>query len=185
VEVLPDTSRGPRSREVAGVLIALREGRPADALAIAELWLESARAGFGSLLPGDYAWPDVTAVVDRTTAAMGEEGVHLVVAEGSLGLLGYTGFGASRDPDAAPGVGEVRTLFVHPSAWRSGVGHALLDRALAALRADGYLEATVWSFVANQRANAFYEAHRMTRDGARRREAVWNELDEVRYRLVL
>jgi GNAT superfamily N-acetyltransferase len=154
-------------------------------LAIAELWLESARAGFGGLLPADYTWPDPAAVAARTSAAMGEEGVHLVVAEGASGLLGYTGFGTSRDPDAAPGVGEVRTLFVHPSAWGSGVGHALLEHALAALRADGYLEATVWSFVANERANAFYEAHGMTRDGARRREAVWNELDEVRYRLVL
>jgi hypothetical protein len=62
---------------------------------------------------------------------------------------------------------------------------ALLARALSALKAAGFREATVWSFLGNARANAFYEAHGMTRDGARRREHVWNEIDEVRYRVAL
>ena len=108
--------------------------------------------------------------------------MHLVVAEGPGGLVGYTGFGWSRDPDALPGLGELRSIFVHPTAWRGGVGTALVARVWDGLRADGFAEATLWSFLANGRANAFYEAHGMTRDGARRREAVWADVDQVRYR---
>ena len=39
----------------------------------------------------------------------------------------------------------------------------------------------VWSFAANERANAFYEAHGFTRDGAERTEAAWAHVPEVRY----
>ena len=40
----------------------------------------------------------------------------------------------------------------------------------------------VWSFAANDRANAFYEAHGFSRDGAERAEEVWADLLEVRLR---
>lgn len=116
---------------------------------------------------------------------MAEEGVALIVAEGAGGLLGYVGHSPSRDPDALIGVGEIRTMFVHPSAWGSDVSGKLLARAFDGLRESGFAEATVWSFRANERANAFYEKHGMERDGARRREAVWSDVDEVRYRRAL
>jgi hypothetical protein len=93
----------------------LREGRPEDAAALAPLWLESAAAGFGHLLPPDYRWPSVDVLEERTRAAMAAEGVSLIVAEGPDGPLGYVGYSASRDPDALTGVGEVRTMFVRPS----------------------------------------------------------------------
>ena len=157
----------------------LREGVPEDAGALARVWLESGEAGFGRLLPQDHAWPPLDVIEERTRQAMAQEGVMFIVAEGPDGLLGYVGYSPSRDPDALTGVGEVRTMFVHPSAWGSGIAQALLTRALAGLEEAGYREATVWSFLGNERANAFYEAHGMTRDGARRREAVWDEIDEV------
>jgi RimJ/RimL family protein N-acetyltransferase len=43
----------------------------------------------------------------------------------------------------------------------------------------------VWSFDANARANAFYEHHGFRRDGAEKREEVWADRLEVRYRLAL
>ena len=46
----------------------------------------------------------------------------------------------------------------------------------------GHGEVTVWSFAANERANAFYERHGFRRDGAEKREEVWADLLEVRYR---
>jgi RimJ/RimL family protein N-acetyltransferase len=156
-----------------------------DAGAMARLWLESARAGFSEILLPDYPWPPADLIEERTRAAMSAEGVGVIVAEGPEGLVGYVGYSPSRDPDALTGIGEVRTMFVHPSAWGEGIGAALLARALEALKEAGYSEATVWSFVANERANDFYEAHGMTRDGARRREAVWNDVDQVRYRAPL
>ena len=54
--------------------------------------------------------------------------------------------------------------------------------ALDSLRARGCTEASVWSFAANDRANAFYERAGFTRDGAERTEDAWAQLLEVRYR---
>jgi hypothetical protein len=40
----------------------------------------------------------------------------------------------------------------------------------------------VWSFAANERANAFYERAGFTRDGAEKTEDTWAHLLEVRFR---
>jgi GNAT superfamily N-acetyltransferase len=120
-------------------------------------------------------------------ALLEQEGVRILVAEepGADALLGYTAYGANRDPDAKAEVGEVRTFFVHPSAWRRGVGTAMMERALADLAEMGFSEATVWSFADNARANGFYEHHGFGRDGSERREDAWAEILEVRYRRAL
>lgn len=162
----------------------LRAGRPDDAAELARLWLESGRAGFSAFLPSDYRWPSADVVEERTRRAMSEEGVGLFVAEGPEGIVGYAGHSRSRDPDALESVGEVRTMFVRPSGWGSGVAGDLLARVLEALGKTAE-EATVWSFVANERANAFYEKHGFRRDGGRRREEVWAYVDQVRYRVTL
>ena len=106
----------------------------------------------------------------------------LVAEQDETELVGFTTCGASRDPDAGSDAGEIRTLFVAAGRWRGGVGEALLTAALADLAERGYTEATVWSFAANDRANAFYEAHGFTRDGAERTEAAWAHIPEIRYR---
>jgi GNAT superfamily N-acetyltransferase len=99
----------------------------------------------------------------------------MLVAEERGELLGF----------AACGAGEVLTFFVAAGRWRSGLGRALLEAALADLVARGSAEATVWSFAANERANAFYEAHGFARDGADRTEESWARIPEVRYRRAL
>ena len=106
----------------------------------------------------------------------------LLVAEEESEMAGFTVCGTSRDDHAGASTGEIRTLFVSPRYWRSGVGRELMDSAIADLRRRGYLSCTVWSFAANERANAFYEAAGFARDGAERTEAVWADLLEVRYR---
>jgi L-amino acid N-acyltransferase YncA len=111
--------------------------------------------------------------------------LRVLVADDAGEALGHTTFGKSRDEDVAAGVGEIRTLFVRPAAWRRGVGSALMRAALDSLRELGYTDATVWSFAANARANAFYEHHGFRRDGAEKREEVWADLLQVRYGLEL
>jgi GNAT superfamily N-acetyltransferase len=106
----------------------------------------------------------------------------MLVAEDEDEMLGFTACGESRDPGAGPETGEVRTLFVAADSWRRGVGAELMAAALADLTERGHAEATVWSFAANERANAFYEAHGFTRDGAERTEEAWAHVTEVRYR---
>jgi GNAT superfamily N-acetyltransferase len=106
----------------------------------------------------------------------------LLMAEEDGEVRGYAGCGASRDDDTGPEVGEVRSLFVASASWRSGVGKALMAAALDDLRERGCTEATVWSFAANDRANAFYEAQGFTRDGAERTEDRFADIPSVRYR---
>jgi GNAT superfamily N-acetyltransferase len=121
----------------------------------------------------------------RLVAVLEDERVRTLVADRDGELVGQTTFGTSRDHDAPPTAGEVRSLFVRPAMWRGGVGSALLLRALEGLGAMGFAEATLWSFAANERANAFYERHCFTRDGSEQRDEVWAGLLEVRYRRAL
>jgi GNAT superfamily N-acetyltransferase len=106
----------------------------------------------------------------------------MLVADADGELLGLTASGESRDPDAGPDTGEVQTFFVAAGRWRTGVGRALMAAALDNLMARGCDEATVWSFAANDRANAFYEAHGFTLDGTERTEEAWAHIPELRYR---
>ncbi len=69
--------------------------------------------------------------------------------------------------------------------WRGGVGRVLMDAALADLGVRGYSLATVWSFADNERANRFYEESGFERDGGERREPVWADILELRYRRAL
>jgi GNAT superfamily N-acetyltransferase len=122
---------------------------------------------------------------DRWRAILADPAATMLLAEEDGKVTGFTACGESRDEDAGPEVGEVRTLFVAAGRWRRGVGRALMGAALADLRERGYAEATVWSFEANERANAFYEAHGFERDGSERTEETWAHVPEVRYRRAL
>ncbi len=115
-------------------------------------------------------------------ARLSDPELSLFVAVEDEELAGFVACGTNRDPDPEPGVGEVQSLFVGPAGWRRGTGRALMAAALADLAERGFGQATVWSFDANERANAFYEAHAFARDGATRTEEPWAHILEVRYR---
>ena len=164
-------------------MLSVRPARPADEPGWTRLWDESARAAFAPLLPQGHVFPKTDA--ERWYANYARPGVTMLVAEDDGELLGFTGCGESRDADAGSEVGEINTFYVRAGRWRRGVGRALMDSALADLAERGYAEATVWSFAANDRANAFYERHGFTRDGAERREEQWADIPEIRYRRAL
>ena len=108
----------------------------------------------------------------------------LLVEDGGE-LVAHSASGTSRDEDAPSSAGEVRSFFVAPDRWRQGVGRTLMAAVLDSLRERGFAEATVWSFAANARANAFYERFGFAPDGAEKTEAVWAHLLERRYRRAL
>ena len=88
--------------------------------------------------------------LDVFREVVASDDVEILLAEEDDGeLLGYAAFGASRDPDAEPDVGEIRTFFVIPAHWRRGVGSELLQATLQALRERGYDGASLWSFAAS------------------------------------
>ena len=144
------------------------------------MWDESARAGFTELLPPDHEFPRPEA--ERWYELFEDPAVSMLLAEEDGELLACCACGESRDEDAGPSVGEVRSFFVAASHWRRGVGGGLMTATLDSLRERGHAEATLWSFAANVRANAFYERLGFARDGAEKSEEVWARVIEVRYR---
>jgi GNAT superfamily N-acetyltransferase len=99
---------------------------------------------------------------------------------------GFIYIGASRDDEAPPHVGEVMTFYARPEAWGTGVGQALMARAVDELRAMGFTEAMLWVLDTNPRARRFYEIAGWQLDGGTKHQSWRNaEFDEVRYRISL
>ena len=78
---------------------------------------------------------------------------------------------------------ELRSLYVVPEAWGTGVGQLLMKAALDAMRERGASEATLWVVDANARARRFYEREGWTPDGETRASPLGPQ--EVRYRRAL
>jgi ribosomal protein S18 acetylase RimI-like enzyme len=105
------------------------------------------------------------------------------VAEEDGVVVAFVGSFASRDPDAAGELGEIYAL---PEAWGKGVGHALMQACLAALRERDYADAILWVLEDNPRARAFYEREGWTPDGGEKTdEFLGVAVREVRYRIRL
>ena len=147
----------------------IRSATPADAETIVRIYIDSWNAGFGSLL--SQADRTVTpALTERWHYALAQPVPHRWwVAEHMGSIVGFVGIGPSRDPVDAR-LGELDTIAVDPSHWRTGVGKALMSVALRHLVEDGYDEAIVWTVEGYERGIAFYEATGWSRDGGVRDE---------------
>jgi GNAT superfamily N-acetyltransferase len=169
--------------------LRIRRATPDDAPAIATIRV----AGWQSAYRGQLE----DALLDRLSATKDEPRwrAHLeapppghrgFVAERSGETVGFATCGPTRDPGQPAHVGELYAIYVVPRAAGTGVGRALLQRALDALREDGYAEATLWVLESNRRGHAFYEASGWRRDGATKQDLMDGfELREVRYRVRL
>jgi GNAT superfamily N-acetyltransferase len=105
-------------------------------------------------------------------------GRQVFVAEEDGRVTGFASVGDSRDE---PGKGELFAIYVHPDAWGSGAGSALMTNALDALRR--YSSATLWVLEDNPRARRFYEREGWILDGGHRDEELLGmTVTEVRYR---
>ena len=90
------------------------------------------------------------------------------VAEDGGEIVGWASrFLPARDEDLGPAVGELAAIYVLPSHWGGGLGHALFEVVVADLRAHGATEISLWVVEANDRARRFYERQDCTADGQR------------------
>ncbi len=136
----------------------IRRARPADAEAVARIYVESWRDTYPLVLParllsnmtvgGQSArWRNAIAIAAR-------EAVY--VAEDDKGrLLGMTSMGRARDS----GLGydsEIYTLYVDPAVTGRGIGRALLAGAFSALSERGHTRCVIWAHAGNP-ARFFYE----------------------------
>ena len=175
--------------DVAGA-VRLRPATVADAAAIAEVHLRAWQTAFRGIVSDDRL--DAMRVergVDRfrrKLAPADSAGQRFVVAESGDTVLGFVGFGTTRDEDVDPArVSEVHGLYVHPKHWRRGVGRRLLHAAVAELAGDGFKTATLWTLADSEASRAFYEAQGWRTDGEIVEWEDWDGVPLVRYRIDL
>jgi GNAT superfamily N-acetyltransferase len=114
---------------------------------------------------------------------LGDPERDVVVFEEDGAVVAFVGSFPSRDPDAEGELGEIYAL---PEAWGKGIGHALMEACLGALRERGYADAILWVLGDNPRARAFYEREGWRLDGAEKTETFLGvEVRELRYRIAL
>ncbi len=147
--------------------------RPAtvdDVDAMLTMKIEAWRWAYAGILPDDHLAAltiDAQAAAWRTRFATDDDDGWLYVAVEGDRIVGVAGADPSRDEDADHSTGELAMLYVAQDHLGRGLGRALHDRALAALRDAGYTRATLWVLEANPRGRGFYEHVGWTFDGTR------------------
>lgn len=169
----------------------IRLARTGDAEAISRIQIASWRAAYRSIMPAEFlATLDEAERADRWRGRIGpaapaESATFVAVDERDPDrVVGFAHIGPVRDDDVAPaGRGEVYTLYVDPSAWRRGIGSALLAAADEHWRPTDVRELLLWVFEDNAQARAFYEAQGWEADGTRRLDDFGGaQPAEIRYR---
>jgi GNAT superfamily N-acetyltransferase len=150
----------------------IRPATAGDARAIAELEVRAWRWAYTDVIAEEHMIT-VGARVERWTGRSAE---GAFVAEVDGRVVGVVQLGP--DPDDAS-VGLIRGLNVEPAAQGAGVGTALYEHAIAALRAAGFALGVLWVFAGNGHARSFYERRGWAPDGA---TGVAAEAPELRYR---
>lgn len=166
----------------------VRLARPADAPQIAVVHVLSWQQAYRGLLPEEYldgldpaqrvgTWQQAIRQPDSLRSAT------MVIASNEA-IDGFVNVGPTRDAGEDPErVGEVRAIYLLPTAWGKGFGRRLMDAALLRLADAGFAEATLWVLDTNARARRFYEAGGWSADGAVKEDARHGfPLTEVRYR---
>ena len=133
----------------------IREATEADAQEVGDALTEA----------GVAAWSDFLGEERIREANRDRQHPADLVAEDSEGVFGFVAW----DDET----GEIQRLHVHPRRWGSGAAEALLDAALAELRATGLTQAWLNTEERNPRAIHFYEKYGWRRDGSVR-ERDWH-----------
>jgi GNAT superfamily N-acetyltransferase len=175
--------------------LSVRPATLADAPTIAQVHVDAWRVGYNGLLPDEVlAGLDKSARQHMWAAFAADPAPRsvLLVTEVSGAIRGFVHIGPTRDLDDDPSLtGEVYAIYAAPSGWNTGVGRALITRALTEFDGFGYGQASLWVLNTNARARRFYEAGGWQPDGTLKTATVGvtgSELDapveivEVRYR---
>lgn len=154
------TSGTPVLPEDRGAVV--RPGRADDAAALARVHVAAWRGAYRGHMPDAYLDAMDPDRWERGWDRMFAEGRtrHLLVAERAGAVVGFVDVGPEREPDGPPAStprGELYAINVHPDAWGTGAGPALLEDAHRSLRALGFADAVLWVLPGNARARRFYE----------------------------
>ncbi|MES2643121.1 MAG: GNAT family N-acetyltransferase [Myxococcota bacterium] len=150
-------------------MIQVRPALDADPAAIARAQVAAWHEAYAGLIPAaylaDYTVPMRTERWQRILRAPLPGGVT-VVGEVDGVVEGFASIAVARDEDVVGA--ELAALYVHPTRWGTGLGHALHEAALAQVVAAGHSRAVLWVLEENVRARSFYERHGWRPDGSRK-----------------
>lgn len=160
--------------------------RPAvkdDSAAIAEVMCSAWQSVYCDIIPptelARYTNKEAkTALFERLLASGVDNFLLALDDDRPCGVCSYR---SSRDGDMG-GWGEVVAIYTLEEYWGKGVGHALMDAAVAGLRKLGYTRVMLWTLKDNTRARKFYENYGFLHDGTEKDSGICGLL-EVRYRL--
>jgi ribosomal protein S18 acetylase RimI-like enzyme len=168
--------------------VTIRRAQTSDAPAMAELYIAAAREGWSHIYPAD-ALAQLRAPEARMVEEIEDTSARrsVLVAVLDSEVVGFAVTRPSHDEDeSSESIGELDTFYSHPRVWGRGVGRALMREALAALRASGFTEATLWTAEENHRPRAVYEAAGWRTDGAVKENThLGVSVTELRHRIAL
>jgi GNAT superfamily N-acetyltransferase len=147
--------------------------RPAtvdDVEAFLTMKVEAWRWAYAGILPDEHLAAltiDAQAAMWRDRFAASQLVGAVFVATDDDAVVGVVGTEPSRDDDATAATGELAMLYVARDHVGRGLGRALHDRALDALRDASFTRATLWVLEANTRGRGFYEHVGWAPDGTR------------------
>ena len=140
----------------------IRRAGVQDAAAVADINRRAWLFAYADIVPEQTMLDAAGALDEHWAQRLAEsDAAHpvMLATDGDETPIGYVSVGPPRDLDAHAGDGELYAIYLMPEAVGTGVGHALMERAEAALAQLGYAAATLWVFEANARARRFYERH--------------------------
>jgi ribosomal protein S18 acetylase RimI-like enzyme len=136
-------------------VISIRNARPADAEAIAEVHDAAWRDAYRGVIPGRELERMIARRGPRWWQAAISRGSRLVVLDFGGRIAGYASYGRNRVP-AMPYSGEIFELYLSPEFQGLGMGRRLFDAARRDLNEHGYVSTLVWALADNDRALDFY-----------------------------
>jgi ribosomal protein S18 acetylase RimI-like enzyme len=148
--------------------VTIREAAADDARAIAEVHVRSWRWAYRGHLPDETLDAlDVDEQEARWRKLGSDPSITVLVAIDGNTIVGFASAGPNDDDAAPPRSAVVYAVYLEEHAAGKGIGRALLERAVEAMRAAGSQRASLWVLESNARARGFYEREGWTWDGTR------------------
>jgi ribosomal protein S18 acetylase RimI-like enzyme len=141
----------------------IRTATPNDIPALARIQVEGWRGAYAGIVPQDFLDALDPAVKETDWRRWFAETHMTVLIGGEDGDEGFCCYGQLRTP--IPGMSpfrpaygaEIYSLYVLPSAWRKGLGTALVREAARRLSAERQQGLCLWVVEKNKRAVSFYK----------------------------
>ncbi|MBQ8509849.1 MAG: GNAT family N-acetyltransferase [Clostridia bacterium] len=156
--------RAYRAPFVGGSPYPIRRAVAEDYADFARVLCQCWRETYAGLIPDDVLDRNTDEVHRRQMFAsiMGKRGQFYAIAFDGLRPVGIVNAGVSREDGDPADMGELAAIYTLAETYGSGLGQALFDAAMDALRGMGMAQAKLFVLEANGRARRFYEKNGFT-----------------------